>query len=227
MTFIRWCCERGAKSHRKRTKKPWRKRQSRSWRYSFHKYFTTFFNLFLFFNYFTLSLISYTFSPTTFTHTHTHDPHPRPTTSTHYPRPTTFSYTHYRCCLRFSYLAPHWLISRNTITFHKYFWCSRFCEFHSKVKVCFLRSPLRWLTTGKNAIGSWLLNFRIRMFVKSAVIDEPWIHTNVPKIFVHFKAGKLGRRSRFKLCDEFISLLDGRNISKILSNFPIERGFVT
>ena len=37
----------------------------------------------------------------------------------------------YRCCLRFSYLAPYWLISRNTITFHKYFQCSRFCEFHS------------------------------------------------------------------------------------------------
>ena len=63
----------------------------------------------------------------------THDP--RPTTSTHYPRPTTFSYTHYRCCLRFSYLAPHWK--------KKYFWCSRFCEVHSKVKFCFLRSPLR------------------------------------------------------------------------------------
>ena len=40
--------------------------------------------------------------------------------------------TNYRCCLWFSYLAPYWLISRNTITFHKYFWCSRFCEFHSK-----------------------------------------------------------------------------------------------
>ena len=39
--------------------------------------------------------------------------------------------TNYRCSLRFSYLAPYWLISRNTITFHKYFWCSRFCEFHS------------------------------------------------------------------------------------------------
>ena len=37
----------------------------------------------------------------------------------------------HRCCLRFSYLAPYWLISRNTITFNKYFWCSRFCEFHS------------------------------------------------------------------------------------------------
>ena len=26
----------------------------------------------------------------------------------------------------------YWLISRNTITFQKDFWCSRFCEFHSK-----------------------------------------------------------------------------------------------
>ena len=43
--------------------------------------------------------------------------------------------TNYRCCLWFSYLAPYWLISRNTITFHKYFWCSRFCEFHSKLKL--------------------------------------------------------------------------------------------
>ena len=40
--------------------------------------------------------------------------------------------TNYRCCLRFSYLAPYWLISRGKITFHRYFWCSRFCEFHSK-----------------------------------------------------------------------------------------------
>ena len=39
--------------------------------------------------------------------------------------------TNYRCCLRFSYLAPYWLISRNIIAFHKYFWCSQFCEFHS------------------------------------------------------------------------------------------------
>ena len=38
-----------------------------------NKYFTTFFYLFLFFNYFTLSLFFYTFLPTTFTHTHTHD----------------------------------------------------------------------------------------------------------------------------------------------------------
>ena len=40
--------------------------------------------------------------------------------------------TNYRCCLWFSYLAPYWLISRNTITFYKYFWCSQFCEFHGK-----------------------------------------------------------------------------------------------
>ena len=31
--------------------------------------------------------------------------------------------TNYHWCLRFSYLAPYWVISRNTITFHKYFWC--------------------------------------------------------------------------------------------------------
>ena len=30
-------------------------------------------------------------------------------------------------------------------------------------------TPLRWLTAAKNAIVSWLLNFRIRMFSKSAV----------------------------------------------------------
>ena len=38
-----------------------------------------------------------------------------------------------------------------------------------KVKFCFLRGPLRWLTAAKNAIVSWHLNFSIRMFVKSAV----------------------------------------------------------
>ena len=39
-----------------------------------------------------------------------------------------------------------------------------------KVKFCFLRGWLRWLTAAKNAIVNWLLNFRIRMFVKSTVI---------------------------------------------------------
>ena len=38
-----------------------------------------------------------------------------------------------------------------------------------KVKFCFLRGPLRWLTAAKNTIVSWLLNIRIRMDVKSAV----------------------------------------------------------
>ena len=46
--------------------------------------------------------------------------------------------TNYRCCLRFSYLVPYWLISRNTITFHKYFWCSRFCEFQSNIIILLL-----------------------------------------------------------------------------------------
>ena len=40
--------------------------------------------------------------------------------------------TNYRCCLRFSFLMPYWLFPHNTLTFYKYFWCSRFCEFHSK-----------------------------------------------------------------------------------------------
>ena len=38
-----------------------------------------------------------------------------------------------------------------------------------KVKFFVLTGLLRWLTAAKNAIVSWLLNFRIPMFVKSAV----------------------------------------------------------
>ena len=53
--------------------------------------------------------------------------------------------TNYRCCLRFSYLAPYWLISRNTITFHRYFWCSRFCEFHSNYLNGYLYYCISWL----------------------------------------------------------------------------------
>ena len=41
----------------------------------------------------------------------------------------------YHCCLRFSFRMPYWLFPRNTITFHKYFWCSWFCDFHSKGNV--------------------------------------------------------------------------------------------
>ena len=44
-----------------------------------------------------------------------------------------------------------------------------------KVKFCFLRGPLRWLTAGKNAIVGWLLNFTIHMFVKSAVNQHCFI----------------------------------------------------
>ena len=73
--------------------------QSRSRRFSFHKYFTTFFSLFLFIDYFYSIIFFYTFF--------THNLHPRPTTSNHYPRPTTFSYIHLatiiavasECCL--------------------------------------------------------------------------------------------------------------------------------
>ena len=39
-----------------------------------------------------------------------------------------------------------------------------------EVKFCFLRGPLRWLTAAKNAIVGWVLNFRIHMFLKSAIL---------------------------------------------------------
>ena len=45
------------------------------------------------------------------------------------------------CCLWFSYLVPCWLISRNTIAFHKYFWCSGFCEFHNTLLFSIINSP--------------------------------------------------------------------------------------
>ena len=66
-------------------KKSWRKRQSRSWRFSFSQIF---YNFFLYISFFQLLyfifFFFYTFLPTTFTHTHTHDPRPLPTT--HDPR---------------------------------------------------------------------------------------------------------------------------------------------
>ena len=60
-----------------------------------------------------------------------------------------------------------------------------------KIKFCFLRGPLRWLKAAKNAIVSWLLNFKIRMFVKSAVIicySHTWscIACHAPKFFIFF-----------------------------------------
>ena len=42
-----------------------------------------------------------------------------------------------------------------------------------KVKFSFLRGPLRWMTVAKNTNVSWLLNFRIRVFLKSAVKGGP------------------------------------------------------
>ena len=65
-----------------------------------------------------------------------------------------------------------------------------------KVKFCFLRGPLRWLTAAKNAIVSWLLNFRIRMFVKSAVIDEPRARSIQPK-FQLVRPGKVVHLKRW------------------------------
>ena len=60
-------------------------------------------------------------------------------------KPQTYSH----CCLRFSYLVPYWLISGNMITFHEYFWCSRFCKFHSKS--CFILSLFKvMLLSGKD-----------------------------------------------------------------------------
>ena len=38
-----------------------------------------------------------------------------------------------------------------------------------EVNFCFLRGNIRWLTAAKNANVSWLLNFRICVFMKSAV----------------------------------------------------------
>ena len=48
-----------------------------------------------------------------------------------------------------------------------------------KVKFCFLRCPLRWLTPAKNANVSWLLNFGIRVFLKSAITRHRLAALNV------------------------------------------------
>ena len=53
-----------------------------------------------------------------------------------------------------------------------------------KVKFCFLRGPLRWLTAAKNAIVSWLLNFRICMFVKSEVMNWLREYVCISKLFL-------------------------------------------
>ena len=65
-----------------------------------------------------------------------------------------------------------------------------------KVKFCFLRGLLRSLTAAKNAIVSWLLDFRIRMFVKSAVIM--WFSLWMPEEFLHFSACYVSLQSDHK-----------------------------
>ena len=154
MSFIQWCCERGAKSHGKRTKKkPWRKRQSRSC------LLFVFFQLLYFITFF-LHFIYPRHLPTPTTH----DLYPRPTT--HDPRPTTFSYTpkwwtqeiFMECycvarnkpirskrtkpqtatviSLRFACVSWTllWLASTQS-TFLKFFRCSRFSEFDSNAMI--------------------------------------------------------------------------------------------
>ena len=108
MSFIQWCCERGAKSHRNcedeeeaKTKKAIKELEV--------FVSQTFYSFFLFISFFQL-LYFIIFFCTFFTHDinpHPH-PHPRPTThthdprpTTHDPRPTTFRYT----CKRYSALS--------------------------------------------------------------------------------------------------------------------------
>ena len=55
--------------------------------------------------------------------------------------------TSYYCCLRFGFLTLYWLSLHNTVTlvtFHEYFCCSRYCEFHSN-NLC------QWWNSCKNA----------------------------------------------------------------------------
>ena len=49
---------------------------------------------------------------------------------------------------------------------------------------CFLKGPLSWLMTAKNTNVSWLLNFRIRMFLKSAanLIEKMSLGADVLKV---------------------------------------------
>ena len=98
--------------------------QSRSWRFSFHKYFTTFFSLFRFIDYFYFIIFFYTFF--------THNLHPRPTTSTHYPRPTTFSYNHCK------YITLHYTINFKVF---RYSFSEAIPIFFNRLK-CFFPRPI-------------------------------------------------------------------------------------
>ena len=93
MSFIKWCCERGAKSHVAKKISGRGRRRSRDEKGNqgvgdslFTKNILQLFSIYFFFQllYF-IFFFSILFLRTPFTHTHTRDPHPRPTTSTHYP----------------------------------------------------------------------------------------------------------------------------------------------
>jgi len=76
-----------------------------------------------------------------------------------------------------------------------------------KVKFCFLRGPLRWLTAGKNAIISWLFNFTICMFVKSTVIKK------CKAIFTLYQTGFAPARTPcwVQLCSHMRKVILARN----------------
>ena len=55
--------------------------------------------------------------------------------------------TNWCSCLWFSFLAPDWLFSCNTVTFQNYFWCSQFSRFDRKtplVPETFFRLREKW-----------------------------------------------------------------------------------
>ena len=93
--------------------------------------------------------------------------------------------TNYRCCLWFCYLAPYWLISGKAITFHKYFWGSQFCEFHSKCffvlcKNClsiFKASELKNVDTLVGQIFQACYNgLGMHIFLQSVKLHSWWVH---------------------------------------------------
>ena len=98
MSFIQWCCERGAKSRLAKEIPGIGRRRNRDEKgnqgvgdFRFINILRLF-SIYFFFSitFITLSFFLYTF----FTHDIYPHTHPRPTTSTHQPRPTTFSYTY-------------------------------------------------------------------------------------------------------------------------------------
>ena len=88
-----------------------------------------------------------------------------------------------------------------------------------KVKFCFLRGPLRWLTAAKNAIVNWPLNFRIRMFVKSAVTPRKYA-----VYFTFSSARKTWLNSALSLVKRtFYQTVNVRKISRSWLVFPLRK----